>query len=254
MIFVLGSKGFVGSAILDYLRSRGEEVEGIDLHNYDTFVGRSCRWFINANGSSSKRMADQAPDKDFEANVSGVVRTFRDFRIDTYLHISSIDVYNVLDDPARNAEDAAIDTRTLSHYGFDKWLSERVVEHHADRYVIFRLGGMIGKGLRKGPAFDILDGKPIWQSPESKFLFLDTAIVADCLWRLRDHTRETYNLVASPPLSLTDFSAIAGRPITEVKGEAVLEYHVCNDKARAFVDIPTSRDCVERFVGRGKTL
>jgi nucleoside-diphosphate-sugar epimerase len=251
MILVLGSQGFVGSAICRYLERIGEPFIGIDLHNYAEHVGKSCSFFINANGNSSKRLAESEPRVDFARNVEATLCVLGDFDIGCYLHISSIDVYNDTTHPERSSEDAAVDYRALSPYGFHKWLAERIVERYARKYVIFRLGGMIGANMRKGPAFDILNEQPLWVSPESEFLFLDTALVAEYVWHLRHQFGEIFNVVASAPLSLRKFADIAGRRIGEVKSEVRARYHVNNERARSFFSIPASEECVHRVLARG---
>ncbi len=72
-------------------------------------IGRSAAILINASTNSRKYLADQDWQADFEASVASVVRTLRDFSVDLYVLLSSVDVYNVLDDPAQNGEDARID-------------------------------------------------------------------------------------------------------------------------------------------------
>jgi len=251
MILVLGSRGFVGSAICSYLKEISEPFVGIDVHNYSEYVGAECSFFINANGNSSKRLADMDPVDDFERNVKTTLRALTDFSFESYLHISSIDVYNDTAHPARNTEDAVIDHTTLSPYGFDKWLAERVVERHAAQYVIFRLGGMFGPNMRKGPAFDVLNEQPLWVSPESEYLFLDTALVAEYMWRLRQQSGCIFNLVATAPLSLRRFAEISGKAVREVKNDVKMCYHVNNAKARRFTPIPSSEECVRRVLSRG---
>lgn len=252
MIMVLGSRGFVGSAICTYLERIGEPFTGIDLHNYSEHVGASCSYLINADGNSSKRLADNDPLEDFSRNVESTLRALHDFRYDAYLHVSSIDVYNDTANPERNAEDAAIKYRMLSPYGFHKWLAERMVERYAPKFVIYRLGGMFGANMRKGPAFDILNGLPVWYSPASEFLFLDTALVAEYVWYLREQFGRMFNVVASAPLSLKRFAEICGKPIREVKKDICVRYSINNERARSLIQIPTSEECVRNAFGGGK--
>jgi nucleoside-diphosphate-sugar epimerase len=170
-----------------------------------------------------------------------------DFPAGCVLHLSSIDVYNDTSDPARNTEDAPVELRTLSVYGFHKRLAEEVVLRHARRSVIFRLAGMFGANSTKGPAHDILNGLPIWVSPGSRFLLLDTATVVRAVWDLREHPGETFNVAASDNITLSGFSEIVGRPIRQVNADEMLEYRINVDKASRLVRLPTSREAATEW-------
>lgn len=251
-VVVLGAKGFVGSAFAAFLEAQGFQVVGVSRDDYDRFAGTSCDVLVNAAGNSSKRLADRNPLEDFDRNVRATLKALVDFPARTVLHLSSIDVYNDLSDPARNAEDVPVVPETLSPYGFNKWLAERVVRRHAPRAVIFRLGGMFGRNSRKGPAHDILKGLPIWVSPASRFLFLDTATVARLAWALHDRAGETFNLTAADNLSLDEFAALVEKPIAEVRGKEVLTYRISVEKVSAIVPLPTSREAVLAALKTGK--
>jgi nucleoside-diphosphate-sugar epimerase len=244
VIFILGAQGFVGSAVVAFMEAQGIPFVGITRRNYQDVVGKSCDYFINAAGNSSKRLADTDPLADFDLNVRDVLKSLTDFHIGTYLHISSIDVYQDVSDPSRNSEEARIVPEALSRYGFHKWMGETVVKRYADRFVTIRLGGMFGNNSRKGPAHDILNGLPIWVSPASRFLFLNAATVAESIWKLRDKVGETFNLTATDNLSLEEFAAIVGRPIEDVRGNDVLTYRVNVDKINRHFPLPTSRESV----------
>jgi len=244
VIFVLGANGFVGSAVVAYLERNRIPHVGITRENYQERAGRTCDYFINAAGGSSKRLADSDPLADFDRNVRDVLKSLMDFRIGTYLHISSIDVYQNVSDPSRNSEATGIVPEALSRYGFHKWIGEKVVKRYADHFVMFRLGGMFGKNSRKGPAHDILNGLPVWVSPSSRFLFLNIATVADSIWKLRDKIGETFNLTATDNLSLDEFAAIVGKPISDVRGNDVLTYLVNVGKINRYFPLPTSRESV----------
>lgn len=249
---MLGHKGFLGSAIFAYLRKIGQDVIGVDLDNYEAMRGTPCSVLINSDGNSSKVLADKDPVLDLDMNVSSVLRAIVDFPHDQYLHISSIDVYNEQSNVDSTGEDAGIDPSRLSRYGFSKLMGELVAKKHANGCVVYRLGGMFGHNSKKGPAHDILNGLPVWVNPESRFLFLDTATVAGIVWDLRFNYGETINVTATDNLSLSEFSALVGKPICKVMGiGSVLNYRVNTEKASRMIRLPTSRESVESFVSGG---
>ena len=153
-------------------------MSAIDLDNYEQFRGRSCDLLINANGNSKKFLAEQDPAKEFDASVTSVLRSLLDFPCKRYVYLSTIDVYPRVDDPRCNRETAPIDAEKVSRYGLHKYLAEQLVRKYADRWLICRLGGMVGTGLWKNSIFDILHDQPLRVSAASEYQFMNTDDVA----------------------------------------------------------------------------
>ena len=172
-IFVLGGKGFVGSAFVR-VASKRHRVAVITRQNYEHNRGRSCDLLINANGNSKKFLADQDPAAEFDASVASVLRSLVNFPARRYVYLSTINVYACVDDPRRNRETAAIDPAWQSRYGLHKHLAEQVVRRYAASWLICRLGGMVGAGMWKNSIFDILHDRPLRVSAASEYQFMHT--------------------------------------------------------------------------------
>ena len=130
-IYVLGSSGFVGSAIEKHMLNKGFHVIGINRKNYGKYKNTVCDIFINSNGSSKKKLAEEDPQLDFELNVHTTLKTIFDFKFNKYILISTVDVYNNLEEAKYNDETTTINPLTLSNYGFDKWVTEQLVKKYA---------------------------------------------------------------------------------------------------------------------------
>jgi len=204
MIFLLGHRGFVGSAIAKYLEKKGENFDGIDRKNYKNFVGKECDIFINAGGSSKKRLAEQEPKKDFELNVVSALNTVFDFKFKKYILISSVDVYNDVANPKNNKETAEIDPSKLSNYGLSKWLCEQIVKKYCKNWLILRLGGMVGEGLKKNAIYDLLNTKSLYISPNSELQYINTVEVARIIYILRNKNNEIFNICGDGTIKLED--------------------------------------------------
>jgi len=215
MILLVGGQGFVGSAFARLFTQRRIAHESITRDSYASAVGRAGATLINASANSRKYLAESDWAADFDASVASVVRTLRDFRVDLHVLLSSVDVYNVLDDPDGNGEDAVIDPLRLSTYGFHKYIAEACVRRHAPRWLIVRLGGMVGPGLRKNPVFDILHGRPLSIHPDSQYQFMSTDAVADVVWRLiaSGETNRVVNVCGQGLISPRTISELAGKPL-----------------------------------------
>ena len=181
---VVGARGFVGSAFVRYLKQRPIELIEVTSQNYPEHAGCAADVVIQAACNSRKYLADQDPVAEFELSVTHCLRTLRDFPAALHVHISSVDVYADLANPAANTEESSIDVARISKYGLHKLLAEELVRHYASRWLIVRLAGMVGPGLRKNPVFDVLNNQPLRIHPDSQYQFATTDIVAERVWHL----------------------------------------------------------------------
>jgi len=247
-IGILGYKGFVGSAIYKHFSASGQyEVIGIGRDNYNSFIGHHFDVFINANGNSKKLLAAKEPQLDFEMNVKTTLATLFDFKIDKYVYISSVDVYNDVSNPANNHEDAAIQPEKLSNYGFDKYLGELVVKKYAQKWLIFRCGGMVGEGLKKNPIYDMIYLKKLFVHPKSCFQFINTADVAKIIESLMEQDNEIFNVCGKGVISLETILKHFSINIYQY-GEKIEHYEINTAKIDQLVNLKTTSDTVLSFI------
>ena len=252
MIFVLGAKGFAGSAVLDVLRGL-DECTGIDLDNYEAHAGKPCDILVNANGNSEKFLSDEQPALDFDLSVRSVVRALTDFPAPRCIHLSSVDVYTSFADPARTSEEAAIDTARQSRYGFHKWLAEQCVMKAQTRWLILRLGGMVGPGLRKGPVYDLMHDTPLRVHPDSRYQYIPTRTVGEAIAHFiaAGSSTDVFNVTATGTVSLRQVAAWLGKPVTVDPAAAQCppqHYEINNAKLRAVMAVPATEDAVREFL------
>jgi len=255
MILLLGGQGFVGSAFERLFAAQGAAHETITRESYVRAIGRTGTVLINASTNSRKYLADHDWQADFEASVASVVRTLRDFSAGLYVLLSSVDVYNVLDDPSQNDEGTIIDPLRLSTYGFHKYLAEAVVRRQAPRWLIVRLGGMVGPGLKKNPVFDVLNGRPLSIHPDSQYQFMSTDAAAGVVWQLIEagHTNRIVNLCGSGLISPKEIGELAGKP--PLAGADTLAtvpriVHINTRLAGRLAALPDTRATIAEFVGQ----
>ncbi|MEM3362646.1 MAG: NAD(P)-dependent oxidoreductase [Candidatus Bilamarchaeaceae archaeon] len=177
---------------------------GINRDNYSSLFGQYFDVFINANGNSKKLLAAREPKLDFEMNVQTTLNTLFDFKIRKYVYLSSVDVYNDVSNPLNNYEDVIIKPELLSNYGFDKYLGELLVKKYAQNWLILRLGGMIGEGLKKNPIYDIIYLKKLFINPKSQFQFINTAVVAKIIEKLLMKNKEVFNVCGKGAIMLDE--------------------------------------------------
>jgi dTDP-4-dehydrorhamnose reductase len=246
---IIGYKGFVGSALYTvFSNSKNLEVVGIGRAEYPDYVGKNFDVLINANGNSSKLLAEREPKKDFEMNVLATLNSLRDFSFNKYVYVSTIDIYCDKSASESTSEDAIISPSKLSNYGFSKYLGEILTQKYAVDWLILRLGGMVGENMKKGPAYDILNLQKLFVSSKSHFQFINTHEVANITKYLIENNRMgIYNIVGDGNIQLSDFAALAKIKLTS-EGTDVMDYNVSCGKLKLDIKIPSTMETIETFL------
>ena len=251
-IIILGGHGFLGSALAEEARKRGWETAPVNRAGYRECVGRDCDLLINADGNSKKYLADKDPNLEFDLSVRSVSQSLHDIHAKLYVYLSTIDVYSNKSDPACNHEESAIDPALLSCYGFHKYLAEQLVRRHAKSWLILRLGGFVGPGLKKNSIYDMLMKEKIRVHPESRYQYLDTASLAQTVFQLveQGHLQTIFNLAGEGTVSLRDIAQlIPDDPLAGAPSDKKPEHYEVNiAKIKKIASIPPTRQTVECFV------
>lgn len=252
MIYLIGGRGFVGSAYARLCAAKGIEHRVITRENYASFRGTSCDVLINANGNSRKPLSEREPLTDFDMSVRSVADTLSTFKAGTYVFVSSGDVYPNPSAPETSREDQVIDVTRVSRYGLHKYLAEQLVVGAHPDWVVVRLGGVVGPGLKKNAVFDMLTGGPVWLTPDSELQFISTDRMAELVWRLVEKgvRREIVNLGANGRVRLGDLHAFIDSPSSFRKDAKYVRYELSLKKLAALVDapLPETGAEVEAFV------
>jgi len=252
MIFILGGKGFIGSAFSRVCAADGRPHAVIDRRNYDEYKGIRCEVLVNAAGNSRKYFSKKAPVEDFDLSVRSVRSSLVDFDYGSYVLLSSADVYPDCRFAATTPEDQDLEVAHQSPYGFHKYLAELCVRHAAPNWLIIRGGGFVGPGLKKNPIYDILRGDKLWVAPESEFQYIHTEEAASIVLSLLDQGRagEVFNLCGRGVVRLNDVLGWVGRDVSIQPDSTVVRCELNLDKLGSLVDLPETGETLQEFVGR----
>ena len=226
-IGILGSDGFLGTALCKQF----PEAVQITKKNYFDYVGDSFDVFINANGNSRKYWAEQNPYLDFMASTASVYQTFRDFKIEKYIYISSVDAQG--------------DTV----YGFHKKLAEQIVEKNANSYLILRCCAMIGEGMKKGVVYDLINEKPLWVTEDTGMRFITVNEVAKCIDILiKNDITDIMQISGLGNIAISEIATILEVKYT-VRNNAMSVYQIINDadSLNLYFPVKTSKQYLEEF-------
>lgn len=251
-VTIIGANGFVGSAFVRLLQAQpGVQLLQVTRDNFDSAADTASDVVIDAAGNSKKFLADENPQAELELSVGHRLKSLQRFPAALQVHISSVDVYSDLTSPATTREDSPIDLAAVSHYGLHKLLSEQLVRHYAPEWLIIRLAGMVGPGLRKNPVFDILNHRPVRIHPDSRYQYMPTDDAARIVWDLvtRKVRREIFNVCGDGTISMREIAKLAGREadFSEAKGAPRI-VEASNEKIKRLTALPKTVDTIKAFV------
>jgi nucleoside-diphosphate-sugar epimerase len=236
---LVGSRGMLGRA-LDYeLTSRGmstfyifRETNYHDLPKLDLL--------INAGGNSKKYVAESNPIKDFQDNVETLFRLLNSPSLKNTLvvHISSSEVYGNLNS-SNSITDESFLLNPSSNYGFSKMIAEKIVEKYSENYLIFRLGGLFGKGMTKGPIFDIVNNLPLRLTGDSTLQLLNTAEAAKKIIDVigLSNMNEIYNLASPDVLTIFEIGKLLERVLKFSSDSLLYNSHLSVEKISKLVPL-----------------
>lgn len=254
MIYILGGDGFIGSAFTRELASRGIEHTTINRDNYHIFKGTECSLLINANGNSKKYLADKNPVLDFELSVNSVLDSLINFKYKKYIYLSSGDVYLDQSTPEVTKEDQVLDISNLSRYGLHKAIAEQLVKNYAPNWLIFRMGGFIGKNLAKNAVFDLLNNYDVWLSSKSELQFICTDEAAKIILNIaaQDLNYEVINLGGDGVINIDAIYKKTGSTSKYKIGAKNIRYELNLQKLKNLIkkDIPKTEDMVIDFLNK----
>jgi len=159
---LIGFSGFVGTTLLKqaaferlYRSTNIGEIEG---QSFDTVV---C-----AGAPAQKWVANREPEADRE-KIEGLIGHLQSVQCKTFILISTVDVFK---NTIGVDENTTVDEIGLHPYGLHRRLLEKFVESHFPNYLIVRLPGLVGPGLRKNVIFDFLNNNNLY-AIESRGIF-----------------------------------------------------------------------------------
>lgn len=146
---LIGFSGFVGSTILKQT-SFGALYRSINIGEIE---GKSFDMVVCAGAPAQKWIANREPEADRQ-KIEALIAHLKTVHCKTFVLISTVDVFK---NPLGVDEGTPIEESGLHAYGLNRRLLEKFVESHFTSYLIVRLPGLVGPGLRKNVIFDFLN-------------------------------------------------------------------------------------------------
>lgn len=212
---LIGYSGFVGSTLLRQATFthlyRSTNIAEIDGHEFNVVV---C-----AGAPAQKWLANKEPDIDRE-KIDGLIEHLKTIKCKKFILISTVDVFKT---PIGVNESTIVELEDLHAYGSNRRRLEQFVESYFDDYLIVRLPGLVGPGLRKNIIFDFLhqnnldaiESRNIFQFYPMTNLWFDITIALEANLKLIHLTGSPISVasVAKQGFSIEFQQNLRGEPI-----------------------------------------
>lgn len=170
-IALIGSQGFVGSALLKALqKDQTNNVQPVARKDYHKLKKKNYDIVINAAMPSARFWAQNNPYEDFRETVEKTAEIVYEWKYKKMVQISTIS--------AR--------TEKESIYGRHKAMAELLCND--GKNVIFRLTAMYDETLEKGVLIDIIKGNKVFLDKKSRYSFASLAFVTGWISKNLDRT------------------------------------------------------------------
>ena len=146
---LIGHSGFVG----EILQKQTRFSELYRSSNAKKMRGRSFSICVCSAAPAAKWIANQDPAAD-RANIDALICNLDRVQCRRFILISTVDVFG---NPIGVDENSPVEEDGLHAYGLHRRLLEKFVESRFENYLIVRLPGLVGLGLRKNVIFDFLN-------------------------------------------------------------------------------------------------
>lgn len=260
---IIGSNGFIGSALLYFAKTYlEEEWIGINRDNYSFWKGQKFNKVVWAAGQSSKIKCEQQKEECFKANYTDLINAIEDFPAKQFIYISSYDIYpvNIME---KDESYVHYDPNQFpsSYYGGTKFAGEQALINKDNNYLILRCNGFTGPGLKKNAVFDIAATNRLWVSWDSRFQYIHVDVFAQILFSLATkYSMAIFNLTSPDHITPVKIAEICGKDIKEIKQsksivlprvQAILPVNkMLNALEKLSIPIPSSEEAVKYWNAR----
>lgn len=145
---LIGYTGFVGSNLMN----QTEFKDTYNSKNIDMIKEKSYDVVVCAGAPAVKWKANQNPQQDYN-NIQQLISNLRTVSTKYFILLSTVDVYQ---NPTLVDESTPINLEGTDPYGKHRYYLEEFVREEYGDYLIVRLPGLFGDGLKKNFIYDII--------------------------------------------------------------------------------------------------
>lgn len=219
-IAVIGSNGYVGSTLCkELMRDQSHTVVGVTRENYEEMKMQEYDIIINCAMPSGRFWAKNHPEEDFVETVKKTENLLKEWKYKKFIQISTVSARTQLD----------------TIYGKNKAAAEALCNFGNN--LIVRLGAIYSADTKKGALADMLAGKKVYVSGESKYSFIDLLFCAR--WIVE-------NLDKSGIIELGGKNAVALNEVAKRLGKDIeFEGEIFNLEIESKEDLPEASEVLK---------
>jgi len=246
---IIGASGMLGTDLVEVL-SEAFTITQITKENYEKHLHKKFDIVVNANGNSKRFWANEHIVEDFTLSTLSVYKSVFDFSFSQYIYISSSDMYENHSNPTYTKESQTPLIKNLTPYGFHKYMSESIVQKYVKNFIIIRPSMILGRHMKKGPIYDILNNKKLFISKNAKLQMITAEEIGKIIVNLiaSKVTCEVYNCGGRGVVSFATMENYFNKPILfDQKGEKQV-YQMNVEKLHAIFPLRTSNQYLQYFL------
>ena len=157
---LIGFTGFVGSTLLPDIKRKTKQLKLYNSENIDKIKGKRFNEVFFAGLPAVKWLINKNPGVD-QNNIKKIKNNLKQIECEIFILISTIDIHNDYETYGRNRKN------------FEKFIIKNF-----KKYLIIRLPGIFGKGLKKNIIYDLLNINNIDQiNINSEFQWFDLELL-----------------------------------------------------------------------------
>lgn len=172
VVGVIGARGYVGSQLVQVGSSYFSNYELISVIRQDDFKEKlkNCDVIIHSANTGERYFANNNPQNDYEKTVEQSRVFFNTFPQKKWVLISTLSA------------------RTQSHHPYGKHrLDVETLFLTESQNLVIRLGPMYGGVKKKGVLYDVLENRPLYVGPNSRYAFTPVESNARQIFELIEH-------------------------------------------------------------------
>jgi len=244
---VIGANGLLGKSIVKYLELNKHKVIKINKKNYLKKKNSYADIVINANGNSNKFFANNNPNIDFKKSFLTTFKSIEDFKFKKYIFLSSGDIY-ATPELSKTHEKNCFDF-PANFYGKNKILSEKLIQFYCKKWLIFRLGPVIGKNIKKNAVYNIMNNLHVYDNIKSKSSFIDSDSVAKIIYKINKKiNNQIFNLSGKGTVSLERIKKMTKSNSTFDNKRLKKKYELNINKLSNLIKIPKTEFELKKLI------
>jgi len=220
-ICVLGYNGFIGSNVLEVLKQ-----------NFSVNESDKYDFLVNCAGFSKMYEGNKNPDKMRNVEDS-ILEKINGISFDKIIHLSTIYI-EVYPQDVYSRIKVEMEDKILSKY---------------ENATVLRLGGVLGKGLKKNVVFDLITNGPLYVTSDSFYNYISAYEIANIIsYLINNPIAGIINVGSSKSISVADIANILKKnPIYGNKKETI-NFDI--SRLQHFYKVGSSREYVEEFYNK----